>query len=127
MATSTEAVRAWRARNPEKSRQQAREQYQRWYRENREYKLEQSRLAQIKRSERHRERIAAAKVDGCVDCGSREDLHFHHLDPSTKKHTVADMDGASTAAFLEEVAKCVVVCKPCHIARHKVMNSAPAT
>ena len=61
---------------------------------------------------------------GCLDCGSAEDLHFHHVDPSTKVKEVASLAGAgaSVEALLAEIEKCVVVCQPCHMARHDRMR-----
>ena len=67
----------------------------------------------------HRERIAASFVGGCVDCGSHDNLHHHHLEPATKRYTVAVMTNASEATFKTELAKCIVVCADCHKERHR--------
>lgn len=71
---------------------------------------------------RHTERLAAARVNGCADCGTHEDLNFHHLDPSTKSYDVTQMVNRSAVAFEAELAKCVVVCVTCHKRRHAAMN-----
>lgn len=76
---------------------------------------------------RHAQRIHDAKAGGCVDCGASRHLHalhFHHVDPATKRYTVAVMTNASEATFAAEVAKCVVLCELCHINRHRAMRSA---
>lgn len=57
----------------------------------------------------------------CKDCGSRQDLTFDHPPGAKKVGNVADM--VHTHSFLrlsEEVAKCEIVCWPCHIEREKV-------
>jgi hypothetical protein len=41
-------------------------------------------------------------------------LHFHHVDPSTKAFTVTMARGKSLAAYRAEAAKCVLVCANCH-------------
>lgn len=74
---------------------------------------------------RHHERTALAKADGCVDCGYIEDLtklSFHHLDPALKLRKVSSMVSATDANFYAEVAKCAVVCEPCHKRRHAAMK-----
>lgn len=48
----------------------------------------------------------------CGRCGSTEELEVHHLDPEAKvDHRVWSWSAARQAA---ELAKCVVLCSPCH-------------
>lgn len=58
----------------------------------------------------------------CKECGeSNSDcLAFHHVDPATKKATVASMvrSKSSKQEILDEIAKCVVLCSNCHLKRH---------
>lgn len=53
----------------------------------------------------------------CVDCGIDDIvvLEFDHL--SNKKYNVAGMKSHSLAALVEEIAKCEVVCRNCHMRR----------
>lgn len=56
----------------------------------------------------------------CIVCGFDRwpaALHFHHVDPSTKRFGIA-ASGASRSfeALREEAAKCVVLCANCHAA-----------
>jgi len=41
-------------------------------------------------------------------------LHFHHVDPSTKSFGVSMCRGKSLARFREEAGKCVLLCANCH-------------
>jgi hypothetical protein len=51
----------------------------------------------------------------CVRCGSVESLELDHIDPATKvHHTVWDW---SPARRETELAKCQVLCPPCHIVK----------
>ena len=52
----------------------------------------------------------------CVRCGSCEDLHVHHRDPAEKvAHSVWSWSAARREA---ELAKCEVLCRPCHEEHH---------
>jgi hypothetical protein len=63
-------------------------------------------------------------AQGCADCGTRtERLDYHHEDPSTKKYTVSRMHKCSLKTLLDEIAKCVVLCAPCHTRRHWTMRT----
>lgn len=62
-------------------------------------------------------------IDGCQDCGFDEDadrLEFDHVS-GIKFDSVAHMASKdfSLERIAEEVAKCDVVCKPCHRDRTK--------
>ena len=85
---------------------------------------EQERAAK-QRSITRNKRIRQEFLDaGCTDCGSSENLHFHHVDPSTKVKSVAFYAQTPTAVerLMAEIEKCVVVCQPCHMARHDRMR-----
>lgn len=55
----------------------------------------------------------------CVDCGESDPivLTFDHKDPSLKKFTIASARNVTDQEFLEEIAKCDVVCCNCHARR----------
>jgi 5-methylcytosine-specific restriction endonuclease McrA len=68
----------------------------------------------------------------CCDCGkslsfneNKGHYNFHHVDPSTKVSRINQMfkDKVSYTRLLEELDKCVLLCKPCHIKRHKDFNN----
>ena len=55
---------------------------------------------------------------GCKDCGymgDPDEFDYHHVDPSTKILAVSDMLGTyGRPKVIAEMAKCVIVCRPCH-------------
>jgi len=60
-------------------------------------------------------------AQGCRDCGTREGtLLYHHLDPSTKRHGISQMGSCSLETLLDEIAKCTVLCRPCHLLQHGI-------
>lgn len=62
----------------------------------------------------------------CGDCdGAFDDpkaLHCHHVDPSTKVFELADGWSYGQLRREAELAKCVVLCQPCHTERHRVRD-----
>lgn len=69
-------------------------------------------------AKRYKRRKAAAieQLGGkCVKCSSTEELHFDHIDPETKLFTIAkELDSVSEKRLQEELAKCQLLCPPCH-------------
>ncbi len=62
-----------------------------------------------------------AKVTGqdkCLHCGSKDQLEWDHIDPSTKLFMVSNY-GRKKDALLEEVKKCQRLCRACHIQKGK--------
>lgn len=54
---------------------------------------------------------------GCAVCGYHRcvfNLHFHHVDPSTKEFAVNMGRGKSLDSYRAEAKKCVLVCANCH-------------
>lgn len=51
----------------------------------------------------------------CKRCGSTESLDFDHIDPKTKVMTIARASSRREEFFWEEVRKCQLLCKLCHI------------
>lgn len=70
-----------------------------------------------------RRRAAAIEQLGgaCRACGTKDDLHFHHIDPSTKSMTIARASSASEKRFQEEIAKCELLCGDCHRQHHSAL------
>tara|TARA_R110000744_G_C19035280_1_gene526007 strand:- start:149 stop:544 length:396 start_codon:yes stop_codon:yes gene_type:complete len=59
----------------------------------------------------------------CVKCGLSNKpylLEFHHLDPSTKYKNVTDLqfNAYSMKLIKEEIRKCVMICRNCHMEYH---------
>jgi hypothetical protein len=56
---------------------------------------------------------------GCEACGTKTgQLDYHHVDPSTKSFWIASNLGRAWPVILAEVAKCQVLCQPCHRRAH---------
>lgn len=64
--------------------------------------------------------IDKIKLDsGCCVCGYKrcsKALDFHHLDPKTKEDGISRMHNLEK--ILEEIKKCVIVCRCCHAEIH---------
>jgi transposase-like protein len=70
---------------------------------------------------RHRRTVKARLVDEaggrCSLCGydhALSALHFHHLDPSTKRLELSRSISLSIEALREEARKCILLCSNCH-------------
>jgi hypothetical protein len=63
-------------------------------------------------------RLLVAEAGGCCRvCGYNRtvvNLHFHHVDPTTKSFRMSIASGKSLAAYREEAKKCALVCANCH-------------
>lgn len=120
MVTSTEAVRRWRLANPEK-----------WKAHQLKYRLKNIKPRKVAedvniRNKRYRDR-AQLEFDnykllrGCTQCGYNKclaALDFHHLDPATKERRVTARMWKSGLGF-NEINKCILVCKNCHMEIHE--------
>ena len=53
--------------------------------------------------------------DKCVECGATENLHFDHIDPTTKVDSIANMaNSKGYQKCYEEALKCQLLCSNCH-------------
>ena len=103
---------------PYKDSEAHKEAKRRWYQKNKALTIKRS----MEHKHRDQEWFKSIKSQAvCVSCGHDvyEDLDYHHIDPSTKIATVADMLGAyGRPKILAEMAKCEVLCKKCHRNHH---------
>jgi hypothetical protein len=116
-AANSEYAKRWAAANPEKMRGARRK----WATANSE------KVLAINRGRRQwvKARLARHKrMRGCEDCGLREPdrLVYHHLDPDQKLFTIGHKAERSWDSIKAEVAKCTVLCRPCHVVRHQAMK-----
>ncbi len=68
-------------------------------------------------SDRYRRRKAEAleRLGGCCAlCGNFDDLEFDHIDPKTKRYTIARIWLHSESKFWAEIVKCQLLCRMCH-------------
>lgn len=71
------------------------------------------------RRKARRELLARLKAGPCMDCGRSFPsvcMDFDHREPEKKKADVAHMVNSTPGlqAFMEEIAKCDLVCSNCH-------------
>lgn len=60
-----------------------------------------------------------SKKTPCEHCGSIEDIHFHHVDKSTKIYNVTRMTTHTYKAIQAEIDKCICLCASCHAKHHR--------
>lgn len=68
-------------------------------------------LRQLKK----REFVLSIKQQGCANCGTMDDLTFHHI--KDKQAEISDMlsrRGCSLSKLEEEIKKCIILCRHCH-------------
>lgn len=73
------------------------------------------------RREKRKEDLRQLFGGKCVECGSKESLRFHHIDPSTKLFNVTEV-GRAWAKLVEEAEKCILLCEPCHRGGHNLLK-----
>ena len=67
---------------------------------------------------RKRQKWIDAYGGECIECGSKEQLEFDHVDPSQKvTHRIW---GWAEARIADELAKCQLLCRPCHQVKTKL-------
>jgi excisionase family DNA binding protein len=63
--------------------------------------------------------VLLKRTQGCAACGTHDgEFVHHHIDSSTRRSSVAAMSNRSMSAWLDEMAKCVVLCRSCHAVLH---------
>lgn len=92
------------------------------------YKENPERYEERKKQIREREKVIRKKVQDykktqvCAHCGFSDyrAIDFHHIDPSTKKFEPSSMwaRGWSLEKCMEELNKCIPLCKNCHAIVH---------
>lgn len=80
------------------------------------------REATVRKRARCRQLVQDFKSErGCESCGFNVHpaaLHFHHLDPATKKFNIAHAaEYSKIENLMVEIDKCIVLCANCHAIR----------
>lgn len=77
----------------------------------------------MKERYRLRREEAIKRLGGkCSKCSSRDELEFHHINPEEKSFTIAKGSSFSEERWQDEISKCVLLCRTCHLASHKANN-----
>ena len=65
------------------------------------------------------------RMRGCTKCGHKpidrkyvRQMHYHHVDASTKVDSLANLIQRSDELFFAEIRKCAIYCANCHIEVH---------
>lgn len=61
----------------------------------------------------------------CVQCGATQRLEFDHINRSEKLFTITSCWDYPAQVMLAELAKCQLLCKPCHKAKTLVELTGP--
>ena len=59
----------------------------------------------------------------CARCGTTDKLDIDHIDPETKSFTFGNNWGAPLSVLNEELKKCQLLCRPCHIEKTRTDGS----
>lgn len=59
----------------------------------------------------------------CAECDATEDLEFDHINPTTKKFSIAKMWNRGDKVLLPELTKCQLLCGEHHRAKTTMMRS----
>ena len=69
---------------------------------------------QINRYHKRRKDAIIYLRNKCVVCGSESELELDHINPSSKRFSIAKMWSINKKSFWEEVEKCQLLCKTHH-------------
>lgn len=72
----------------------------------------------------HERRAEAFQILGgvCKKCGAVENLQIDHINAEEKELSGDSMIGVSRPRFLAEIAKCQLLCGPCHVEKTVVVD-----
>ena len=113
--------RAWKKNNPERNRELKRksskkhpEQRRKWRKKNLEKCKTRVRKQNKKLYYLNKQRALDYK-GGCVICGSKKNIHYHHLNPDEKKNNVSNLFHRwKWKKIKPELDKCVPLCNKFH-------------
>lgn len=98
---------------------QKRERERAWYYKNRDRLLLKHEADRTRRVNYLHECLG----DCCVQCGSKNELEFDHIDPSLKTHRTSPR-AMGKEAVDKELHNLQVLCKPCHKRRSLAQKAA---
>lgn len=92
------------------------------YKERQPQEIERARVKRTTSYAAKQKLLRTLKDNPCLDCGDKfhfSAMDFDHRDPDTKLADVGQLvgQGCSIQTFLDEVAKCDLVCANCHRVR----------
>jgi hypothetical protein len=113
-----EIAKEWGRKYYERNTEKVKEQHKQAFQNNKEYYYQKRREYMV---DLMNWVDGMKKEKGCGNCGTLENLTYHHIDPKTKVMEIADMVNAmkNRNEILEEIKKCSVLCLSCHMRHHK--------
>jgi transposase len=94
------------------------------------YRCVRCRIEAVSRRRNKVRDVLIAEAGGeCILCGYSKcpaALHFHHVDPQTKRFNVRSGNTQSLARLRQEASKCVLLCSNCHAEVEFGATSLPA-
>jgi 5-methylcytosine-specific restriction endonuclease McrA len=75
---------------------------------------EYMRVYMLERYKKRRNHAIESLGGRCVECGATEKLELDHGNPKTKDFTIAKGSSFSEKRWKQELAKCQLLCGPCH-------------
>ena len=70
--------------------------------------------ARAERRKARREKFLKLLGGKCAECGSKKDLHFDHVRPTTKTRHTSRLWDANEADVQKELKNCQLLCADCH-------------
>lgn len=55
----------------------------------------------------------------CIQCGSKDNLQFDHVNPKKKEFDLNQIKDGNEAVIAKELKKCVLLCSNCHLEKTK--------
>lgn len=78
-----------------------------------------SKHLQINKRNKRKEMCLELKGGECLHCGSKDNLEFDHIDPSTKNFNIAEGYCREMDTLLEELKLCQLLCRKCHLKKSR--------
>lgn len=92
-------------------------QHIKWYKNNSKIQTEKNKKVRLNKKN---EFYNYKKTLSCKKCGNNKhyNLDFHHLDPNKKNFEIGGNYLIGKEKLLEEIQKCIVLCRNCHSEFH---------
>lgn len=102
-----------------KNKEDSREYQKKWYKNNKKKRIKQIRDYQDREHEKFIEYKSGLKCSLCGYNKCISALDFHHKNKDTKDFSISAMRKRSMKRIMEEIKKCILVCKNCHAEIHE--------
>mgnify|MGYP003536459623 CR=1 FL=1 len=111
-----DCCKEYRQQTKERSREYQREYYKKHNETKKQYRRD--RLTEIH-----------TLKQSCVKCGENRAyvIDFHHINPSEKEFEPSQIINASSSKLMNELAKCVCLCRNCHAEFHWIYGNKPTS